>query len=108
MFSKVLKRLLSRFDININQFSRMTGFSTSTIYRWINDEASPTYENILKIAESLKFEVVDLFMTDRDLVILKSPHIQQIIKLIKGLEPEQLQRVGDFIKCTFLNVPVRE
>lgn len=61
MFSSLLQNILEDKGYNVNQFSKMAGISSTTVYGYLKGSRLPTYENILHIANTLCVPVTYFF-----------------------------------------------
>jgi transcriptional regulator with XRE-family HTH domain len=61
-FGPRIKRLRRDADLTLQQLSDRSGLAISTISKVENSQISPTYENILRLADGLEVDVADLFV----------------------------------------------
>lgn len=64
-FSKNLKFLREQKGLSQNKLAEMSNVYQTTIARWENEEASPSLDNILDVANALHISIADL--TGKDL-----------------------------------------
>lgn len=62
-FSGRLRQLRRDAGLTLQQVSEKTGLALSTISKFENNHSSPTYENIVRLAEGLGIDVSELFST---------------------------------------------
>jgi transcriptional regulator with XRE-family HTH domain len=60
-FGQRIKRLRQEASLTMQQLSDRSGLATGTISKVENNQISPTYENILRLADGLEVDVADLF-----------------------------------------------
>jgi transcriptional regulator with XRE-family HTH domain len=60
-FGQRIKRLRREANLTLQQLSERSGLAISTISKVENSQISPTYENILRLADGLEVDVADLF-----------------------------------------------
>jgi transcriptional regulator with XRE-family HTH domain len=61
-FGQRIKRLRQAAGLTLQQLSDRSGLAASTISKVENNQISPTYENILRLANGLEVDVADLFV----------------------------------------------
>src|SRR6476620_702571 len=59
-FGPRVKRLRQDAGLTLQKLADRSGLATSTISKVENNQISPTYENILRLADGLKVDVSDL------------------------------------------------
>ena len=118
-FAERLKLLMYEKDLNRSQVARRAGVAVSTVHRWFVRDSIPNIETMEKLGEI--FGVSDMWLRgltdDRnagstfvtpeepgpEVVEEKSNTIkedeldEELVRLIRGLSPQQLQRVRDFL-----------
>ena len=115
VFQDRLAYLLYKYGTNKSELARRLGVAISTVHRWFNDGRMPTYDTIVKLANMYDVSV-DWLMGKTDMIdeeelldpttMLEDPNPdtkkedeldEELVRLIKGLNPQQLQRVRDFL-----------
>lgn len=115
VFQDRLAYLLYKYSVNKSELARKLGLAISTVHRWFNEGRMPTYETIQKLADMFGVSV-EWLMGKTDMVeegevfdpstMLEDPNPdnkkeddldEEIVRLIRGLSPQQLQRVRDFL-----------
>lgn len=108
MIGKTLKSLLDDRNINVNEFSRMTGISAQTLYSIIKrDNMKIDFEVLLKICRVLNVSVetfyadyllnnetnLSLTAHERKVIIAYRSHVseQHTIDKILEVEPEKIE-----------------
>jgi transcriptional regulator with XRE-family HTH domain len=69
-FGQRIKRLRQAASLTLQQLSNRSGLATSTISKVENNQISPTYENILRLADGLEVDVAALFVRDSSAMAL--------------------------------------
>ena len=119
IFSDRLDELLHKYDMNRSQLSRRIGVDVSTVHRWFKRGSVPVRSTVTNIANIFGVDEGYLYGTNNDPIrtIDIEPFIrtfideaskedsfdEDLIRLIQGLNPQQVQRVKDFIaglKCS--------
>lgn len=59
---EVLKTLLLNYGISEKQLAEKLGFSEIKVKSWLDNTGTPTYNQLIKIAESFKKPVIIFFM----------------------------------------------
>jgi transcriptional regulator with XRE-family HTH domain len=113
-FAERLRLLMYEKDLNRSQVARRLGVAVSTVHRWFVRDSVPNIETIEKLADL--FGVSDMWLrgltedrnagktfedtqpaeTETD-TIKEDDLDEEIVRLIRGLNPQQLQRVRDFL-----------
>lgn len=112
-FAERLELLMFEKRMNRSQLARRLGVAVSTVHRWFVRGSTPNLETLSQIADifdvDLKWlmgeqeerrivpaqpetEVVDETETKKE-----DELDEELVRLIKGLNPQQLQRVRDFL-----------
>jgi transcriptional regulator with XRE-family HTH domain len=60
-FGKRIKRLRQDASLTLQKLSDRSGLAISTLSKVENNQISPTYENLLRLADGLEVDVADLF-----------------------------------------------
>lgn len=113
VFKDRLSYLLYKYSVNKSELARKLGLAVSTVHRWFNEDRTPTYDTIQKLADMFDVPVEWLVgktdSIDQDEVFdpttmlgdsdtIKEDDLdEEIVRLIRGLNPQQLQRVRDFL-----------
>jgi transcriptional regulator with XRE-family HTH domain len=113
VFKDRLSYLLYKYSVNKSELARKLGLAVSTVHRWFNEGRTPTYDTIQKLADMFDvpvewlagktdeidqgeaFDPTTLF-DDSD-TIKEDELDEELVRLIRGLNPQQLQRVRDFL-----------
>ena len=115
VFKDRLAYLLYKYSVNKSELARKLGIAISTVHRWFNEDRTPSYDTIQKLADMFGVSV-DWLMGKTDMIdeeelfdpttMLVDPETgemkkddldEEIVRLIRGLSPQQLQRVRDFL-----------
>ena len=113
VFKDRLSYLLYKYSVNKSELARKLGLAVSTVHRWFNEDRTPTYDTIQKLADMFdvpvewlagKTDMIDqeeifdpaTMLGDSD-TIKEDDLDEEIVRLIRGLNPQQLQRVRDFL-----------
>jgi len=113
VFKDRLSYLLYKYSVNKSELARKLGLAVSTVHRWFNEDRTPTYDTIQKLADMFdvpvewlagKTDVIDqdevfdpsTMLGDSD-TIKEDELDEELVRLIRGLSPAQQQRVRDFL-----------
>lgn len=115
VFKDRLAYLLYKYSVNKSELARKLGIAISTVHRWFNEDRTPSYDTIKKLADMFGVSV-DWLMGKTDMIdeeelfdpttMLVDPETgemkkddldEEIVRLIRGLTPAQQQRVRDFL-----------
>ena len=74
MFGTIIRHLMDQDLTTVAEIEEATGRSTSTVYRWMNDEVQPQYVDVRRLVRELpsmdaRRKMVDLLMSDLPVVI---------------------------------------
>lgn len=103
-FTERLDILLHEYEMNRSQLSRRLGVAVSTVHRWFTRGSIPDGETVMHIAEI--FNVSEKWLlgaTDdrgnaKNEVIIKEDDLDdEIVRIIRSLNPQQIQRLKDFL-----------
>lgn len=115
VFKDRLGYLLYKYSVNKSELARKLGIAFSTVHRWFNEDRMPNYVTLQKLADIFGVSVEWLMgqtdsvneeeifdpstmLTDADPDTIKEDDLdEEIVRLIRGLNPQQLQRVRDFL-----------
>ena len=113
VFKDRLSYLLYKYSVNKSELARKLGLAVSTVHRWFNEDRTPTYDTIQKLADMFDVpvewlagktdsidqdEVFDPTTMLGDSDTIKEDDLdEEIVRLIRGLTPAQQQRVRDFL-----------
>lgn len=112
-FKDRLGYLLYKYSVNKSELARKLGIAFSTVHRWFNEDRMPNYVTLQKLADMFgvsvewlmgqtdsvnEEEVFDPATMLGDSDTIKEDDLdEEIVRLIRGLNPQQLQRVRDFL-----------
>lgn len=115
VFKDRLAYLLYKYSVNKSELARKLGIAISTVHRWFNEDRTPSYDTIQKLADMFGVSV-DWLMGKTDTIeegevfdpgtMLEDPNPdnkkedeldEELVRLIRGLTPAQQQRVRDFL-----------
>ena len=107
-FAERVGLLLYENRMNKSELARRLDLAVSTVHRWFGRDSIPDYSTIMKVAEM--FGVSDKWLVgqsderERPTEITAEPETkkedeldEELVRLIKGLTPAQIQRVRDFL-----------
>lgn len=115
VFKDRLSYLLYKYSVNKSELARKLGLAVSTVHRWFNEDRTPTYDTIQKLADMFdvpvewlagKTDMIDqeeifdpsTMLVDPNPDAIKEDDLdEEIVRLIRGLNPQQMQRVRDFL-----------
>lgn len=113
VFKDRLSYLLYKYSVNKSELARKLGLAVSTVHRWFNEDRTPTYDTIQKLADMFDVpvewlagktdeidqgEVFDPATMLGDSDTIKEDELdEELVRLIRGLTPAQQQRVRDFL-----------
>lgn len=115
VFKDRLGYLLYKYSVNKSELARKLGIAFSTVHRWFNEDRMPNYVTLQKLADIFGVSVEWLMgqtdsvneeeifdpstmLTDADPDTIKEDDLdEEIVRLIRGLNPQQMQRVRDFL-----------
>lgn len=108
IFAKRLEELMYEYRYNKTQLAKRLGLSPATVHRWFSRDSMPGYETIEELAAL--FHVDERFL--RGAIDQPIPNEltgdlpeenkedeldKELVRLIRGLTPAQMQRVKDFV-----------
>lgn len=110
-FNDRLELLLYEHRMNRSQLARKVGVSVSTVHRWFARGSVPGLETVSQIADIFDVDIKWLLGEQEDRKLVASvPEViaetetkkedeldEELVRLIKGLTPAQIQRVRDFL-----------
>ena len=103
-FTDRLGLLLYEYDMNKSQLARRVGVAVSTVHRWWDRGNMPEYRTLLKVAEVFNVSPDWLEGNSEVREVEPIPETkkedeldEELVRLIKGLTPAQIQRVRDFL-----------
>lgn len=108
IFAKRLEKLMYEFRYNKTQLAKRLGVSPATVHRWFSRDSVPGYKTIEELATI--FHVDERYLRGAidqpvpneltgDLPEIKKEDEldEELVRLIKSLNPQQMQRVKDFV-----------
>lgn len=114
-FAERMELLLFEKRMNRSQLARKLGVAVSTVHRWFVRGSMPSLETLSQIADIFGVDIKWLMgeQEERSLVpVQPEPKViekeetdtikedeldEELVRLIRGLNPQQLQRVRDFL-----------
>lgn len=113
VFKDRLGYLLYKYSVNKSELARKLGIAFSTVHRWFNEDRMPNYVTLQKLADMFDVpvewlagktdeidqgEVFDPTTLFDDSDTIKEDELdEELVRLIRGLNPQQMQRVRDFL-----------
>ncbi|MBI1336298.1 MAG: hypothetical protein GC164_04980 [Phycisphaera sp.] len=92
MLAKLLKSLINKGLVTVTEIAQVTGRAQSTVYRWVNDESKPEFEDIRLLVRRLSHtdarkSLLRFFTSDLPVIVTWMTDEKQ-------LDPESLPDVG--------------
>lgn len=81
---------------SIYQLALKSGLATKTIYKWYNEESTPTITALEAVAQTLGISLCELFITGEE--IIADEEVKEIISLWKKLPEPKKKLVLEIIK----------
>ena len=94
-----IKTLREKLGLSNSKLATLAGLSQPVMNRLENNERSADIETLEKICSALNITLID-FLKDSDNCepLILTPELKDLIHGAKGLTPEQLQKLNEFIK----------
>lgn len=81
---------------SLYQLAIKSGLATKTIYKWYNEESTPTITALEAVAQALDISLCELFITNEEIII--DDKIKELISLWKTLPETKKKLVLEIIK----------